>query len=136
MTRQKLGENLIPLQVEIWVCRRIPDKRTFTGKLEVDDQNLIYCVRFEENVQKPFKKLIPRNVQISSVFGRYLHMETRIFNPIAALRSYFKCASFEYQHHILNWIFDFIRVFKNFTQFVVGRNVFEIIFFFLSSLFI
>ena len=27
-----------------------------TGKLAVDGQNLIYCVRFEENVQKPLKK--------------------------------------------------------------------------------
>ena len=36
----------------IWVSI----KRTLTGKLAVDGQNLIYCVRFEENVQKPQKK--------------------------------------------------------------------------------
>ena len=36
----------------IWVSI----KRTLTGKLALDGQNLISCFRFEENVQKPHKK--------------------------------------------------------------------------------
>ena len=54
----------------IWVSI----KRMLMGKLVVDDQNLINCVRFEENVQKPQKNLIPGNVQISSAFGRFIRM--------------------------------------------------------------
>ena len=50
-------------------------KRTLTGKLVVDGQNSIYCVRFEETVQKSKKKMIPGNVQILSVFGQFLGLE-------------------------------------------------------------
>ena len=50
------------LKVEYPICVSI--KITLTGKLAIDGQNLIYF----ENVQKPLKKLIPGNVQISSFF--------------------------------------------------------------------
>ena len=41
----------------------------------VDGQNFIYCVGFEENIQKPHKKLLPENVQILIVFDHFLLTE-------------------------------------------------------------
>ena len=58
------------VEYPIWVTI----KRTLTGKLAVYCQNLIYSDRFEENVQKHLKKVIPGKVQISSVFGGLLHI--------------------------------------------------------------
>ena len=82
-------------------------KRTLTGKLALDGQNLIYCVQFEKNLKK---KLIPGKLLFD-----FLIWETLIFNLVAALRSRFKCASFEYQHCILsrNLNFRFYKGFQN-----------------------
>ena len=66
MTHHNFGEDLnrfksdFVVEYPIWVSI----KKTLMGKLAIDGQNLIYF----ENVQKPLKKLIPGNVQISSFF--------------------------------------------------------------------
>ena len=91
-------------------------KITLTGKLAVDGQNLIYCVQFEENVKKPQKKADSWKIGITCYFlFDILIWETLIFNLVAALRSRFKCASFEYQHCILsrNLNFRFYKGFQN-----------------------
>ena len=54
--------------------------RTLTGKLAVDDQNFICCVRFEENIKKSPKKLIPEKAKFLMVFGRFLLTERSKFN--------------------------------------------------------
>ena len=47
--RSKYGNFNFVVEYQIWVSI----KRTLMGKLAVDGQNLIYCVQFQENVQKP-----------------------------------------------------------------------------------
>ena len=58
------------VEYPIWVSI----KKTLTDKLAVDGQSLSYCLRFEENVQKPLRKADSWKVQKSLVFGRFLHM--------------------------------------------------------------
>ena len=59
--------------------------RTLTGELALDSQNLIYCVGFEENVQKPPKKADScKCVNIVS-FWTISSYRKLIFNLIAAL---------------------------------------------------
>ena len=52
----------------IWVSI----KRYLTGKLALAYQNWIYCIRFVENVQKPFKTECFRIQLFLDVFGRFL----------------------------------------------------------------
>ena len=50
--RSKFGNLNFVVEYPIWVSM----KRTLTGNLVVDGQNMIYCIRFKENIQKPLKK--------------------------------------------------------------------------------
>ena len=52
------------VEYPIWVSI----KRTLTGKLALASQNLIYCIRFEENIQKPSKTECFQN---SAIFGGF-----------------------------------------------------------------
>ena len=47
----KYGNFNFVVEYPIWVYI----KRTLTGKLVLAGQNLIYCIRLKENVQKPSK---------------------------------------------------------------------------------
>ena len=67
----KIENSSLVAEYPIWVFI----KRTLTGRLAVNGQNFICCVRFEENVQKSPKKLIPEKAQILMVFGRFLLTE-------------------------------------------------------------
>ena len=49
--RSKYGNFNFVVEYPIWVSI----KRTLTGKLALAGQNLIYCIRLKENVQKPPK---------------------------------------------------------------------------------
>ena len=47
-------------------------KRTLTGKLVLDGQNLLYCFRLRENVQKPSKTDHFQNKRFLEVLRRFL----------------------------------------------------------------
>ena len=69
--RSKYGNFNFVVEYPIWVSIN----RTLTGKLAIDCQNFIWCVRFEENVQKSSKKLIPEKANFLMVFGCFLLTE-------------------------------------------------------------
>ena len=66
--RSKYGNLNFVVDYPIWVSI----KKTLTGKLAIAGQNVIYCIHFEENVQKPSKTECFQNSAISEVFGRFL----------------------------------------------------------------
>ena len=82
----------------IWVSI----KRMLMGKLVVDDQNLINCVRFEENVQYLRKSRFLEMCKYRQFLDDFFVWENWIFHPVAALQTWFKCTSFEYQHRIIS----------------------------------
>ena len=56
------------VEYPIWVST----KRTLTGKLVLDGQNLIYCIHFQENVQKPQKITESEKAPFWMVFVHFL----------------------------------------------------------------
>ena len=64
----KKSKSNFVLEYPIWVSI----KKTLTGKLAVDGQNFIYCVRFQENVKKPKNQSVLRYQLFLEVSGRFL----------------------------------------------------------------
>jgi hypothetical protein len=54
--------------------------RTLTGKFVLDGQNLIYCIHFQENVQKPQKITESEKAPFWMVFVRFLENRCRKTN--------------------------------------------------------
>ena len=103
--------------------------RYLTGKLALDGQNLISCFRFEENVQKPYKKTYSwKSAHFDGFWMIYPYGDFGFFIRLwrCDRGSNTLVLSTDIVYFGETWIFDFIRGLNIFTEFMGGQNGLEI----------